>query len=129
MTDQPFRYLRPHDAAFRGLDIFPAPPAVSIVEMISDEVTALCPMTSQPDWYEVKIVYRPDAHCIESKSLKLYFVTFRDKGIFGEAFAEQVAHDVMAAAAPQWVRVTVVQKPRGGIRITASAKIMKDAGT
>lgn len=127
MTDHPLRYLRPHEEPFSGLDTFPAPHAVSVVEMVSDEVTALCPITDQPDWYEVKITYRPDGLCIESKSLKLYFVTFRNKGIFGEAFAEQIARDMMRAAAPQWVRVTIMQKPRGGIRITASAKLAKES--
>ncbi len=127
MTDQPFHHLKPHADDFAGLDTFPAPTAVTVVRMVSDEVTALCPVTGQPDWYEVAITYRPDRSCIESKSLKLYFQTFRNTGIFGEAFAERVARDIMAACAPHWVRTTVVQKPRGGITITASAKVVKEA--
>ena len=55
MTDQPFRHLKPHVDVFAGLDTFPAPPSVTIVRMVSDEVTALCPVTGQPDWYEVAI--------------------------------------------------------------------------
>jgi 7-cyano-7-deazaguanine reductase len=128
MTDQhqQFRHLKPHDETFAGLDTFPAPPRVTTVRMVSDEVTALCPVTGQPDWYEVTIAYRPDGLCVESKSLKLYFQQFRNTGIFGEAFAEQIAQDIMAACAPRWVRATIVQKPRGGISITANAKIAKD---
>ena len=126
MSEQAFRHLKPHADAFAGLDTFPSPPGVTIVRMVSDEVTALCPITSQPDWYEVTIAYRPDARCIESKSLKLYFQTFRNAGIFCEAFAERIAHDIMEAAAPRWVRTTVVQKARGGITITASAKVVKE---
>ncbi len=126
MTDQSFRHLKPHDTTFAGLDTFPAPSGVTTVRMVSDEVTALCPVTGQPDWYEVAITYRPDQSCIESKSLKLYFQTFRDRGIFCEAFAAQIARDVMDACAPRWVRTTIVQKARGGISITASAKIAKD---
>ncbi len=126
MTDQPFRHLKPHDDRFTGLDTFPAPPDVTVVRMVSDEVTALCPVTGQPDWYEVTIAYRPDQSCIESKSLKLYFQTFRAMGIFGEAFAAQVARDVMEACAPHWVRTMIVQKPRGGITITASAKVVRE---
>ncbi len=126
MTDHHFRHLKPHDDTFNGLDTFPAPPDVTIVRMVSDEVTALCPVTGQPDWYEVTIAYRPDEACIESKSLKLYFQTFRNTGIFGEAFAARVARDVMEAGAPHWVRTTVVQKPRGGIAITASAKVVRE---
>lgn len=126
MTGPTFRHLKPHPDIFAGLDTFPAPPAVTIVRMVSDEVTALCPVTGQPDWYEVAIAYRPDGRCIESKSLKLYFQQFRNEGIFGEAFAERVARDIMEACAPHWVRTTIVQKPRGGITITASAKIAKE---
>jgi 7-cyano-7-deazaguanine reductase len=126
MTEQQFRHLKPHDETFAGLDTFPAPPSVTTVRMVSDEVTALCPVTGQPDWYEVTIAYRPDGLCIESKSLKLYFQQFRNLGIFGEAFAERIAHDIMEACAPRWVRTTIVQKARGGIAITASAKIAKE---
>ncbi len=126
MADQSFRYLQPHKDVFRGLDTFPAPPAVTTVQMASDEVTALCAVTGQPDWYTVAIAYRPDGRCVESKSLKLYLGTFRNEGVFGESFADRIAHDIMAAAAPRWVRVTVVQKPRGGIAITASAKLTKE---
>jgi 7-cyano-7-deazaguanine reductase len=126
MPDQTFRYLQPHKDDFHGLDTFPAPPSVTTVQMSSDEVSALCAVTGQPDWYTVSITYRPDTRCIESKSLKLYFGTFRNQGIFGESFADRIAHDVMAAAAPRWVRVTVVQKPRGGIAITASAKLTRE---
>jgi 7-cyano-7-deazaguanine reductase len=127
MTVQQFRHLKPHATEFAGLDTFPAPPGVTVVRMVSDEVTALCPVTGQPDWYEVAIAYRPDAMCIESKSLKLYFQTFRDQGIFCEAFAEQIARDVMEACAPRWVRTTIIQKARGGISITATAKVVKEA--
>jgi 7-cyano-7-deazaguanine reductase len=126
MSDRSFRYLQPHHDTFHGLDTFPAPPSVTTVQMSSDEVTALCAVTGQPDWYTVQITYRPDERCIESKSLKLYFGTFRNEGIFGESFADRIAHDVMEAAAPRWVRVTVVQKPRGGIAITASAKLVRE---
>lgn len=126
METPTFRYLQPHRETFQGLDTFPAPASVMIVRMVSDEITALCAVTNQPDWYEVAITYRPDGRCIESKSLKLYFGTFRDACIFGESLADRVAHDVMEAAAPRWVRVTVVQKPRGGIGITVSAKLVKD---
>jgi 7-cyano-7-deazaguanine reductase len=126
MADESFRYLQPHKDEFRGLDTFPAPPSVTTVQMASDEVSALCAVTGQPDWYTVTITYRPDSRCVESKSLKLYLGTFRNQGVFGESFADRIAHDIMEAAAPRWVRVTVVQKPRGGIAITANARLTKE---
>lgn len=107
----------------RKLEVFPAPPHVTTVVMSSDEVTSLCPVTGQPDWDTVTIEYAPDALCIESKSLKLYLWSFRNEGVFCESFADRIAMDVMAAARPHWCKVTVTQKPRGGITITATALV------
>lgn len=105
----------------RKLEVFPKPPGVDKVVMESDEVTSLCPVTGQPDWETVTIEYAPDQHCLESKSLKLYLWSFRQEGVFCEALASQIAGDVYAACHPRWCKVTVTQKPRGGIKIMASA--------
>jgi 7-cyano-7-deazaguanine reductase len=90
--------------------------------MESDEFTSLCPVTGQPDWSTVIIEYAPRNRCIESKSLKLYLWSFREEGIFCEALADRIAADVFAACQPGWCRATVVQKPRGGIKITSVAE-------
>jgi 7-cyano-7-deazaguanine reductase len=105
-----------------GLETFPNP-GVSRVEMTSDELSAVCPVTGQPDLYRATIEYQPDALCIESKSLKLYLLAFRNEGCFAEALAVQIRDDVAAALEVDSarVRVTLVQKPRGGITITATA--------
>lgn len=103
------------------LDTFPAPAAVGRVQMTSDEVTAVCPVTGQPDFYTVEIDYEPEERCIESKSLKLYLQSFRNEGLFCEDFASRVLDDVCAAIEPAACTVTVVQKPRGGITIRATA--------
>ncbi|MBX5464442.1 MAG: preQ(1) synthase [Clostridia bacterium] len=105
----------------RKLETFPKPEGVENVILSSDEVTSLCPVTGQPDWETVTIEYAPDRLCIESKSLKLYLWSFREEGVFAEALAARIAQDVQAAARPHWVRVRVEQKPRGGIRIVATA--------
>ena len=78
-------------------------------------------MTGQPDFETITIEYEPDAHCIESKSLKLYLWSFRDEGVFCEALSAEIAADVMAAARPFSCTVTVEQRPRGGITIRAVA--------
>jgi len=109
------------DAVFAGLETFPAPAGVGLVELESDEVTALCPITAQPDWYQVRIAYTPRERCIESKSLKLYLHSFRNDGIFAEAFAVRIADDASEALGCP-VDVTVIQKARGGITIRASAR-------
>lgn len=109
-------------ATFAGLDTFAAPPTVTEVQATSDEVTALCPVTGQPDWYTVTIRYAPLARCVESKSLKLYLHTFRQVGVFCEALAARIAADLQAALAARWVEVTITQKARGGITLTAVAR-------
>ena len=75
--------------AYAGLESFPNP-GVTRVEMTSDELTAVCPITAQPDLYTATISYRPKALCLESKSLKLYLASFRNEGVFGEALAVRI---------------------------------------
>jgi 7-cyano-7-deazaguanine reductase len=105
-----------------GLETFPNP-GVTHVELTSDELTAVCPITTQPDLYVATIEYEPDALCLESKSLKLYLARFRNEGAFCEALAVTIRDDVAAALEldPGRVQVTLELKARGGITITATA--------
>lgn len=105
-----------------GLESFPNP-GVQTVELTSDELTAVCPVTGQPDLYVARIAYRPGSLCVESKSLKLYLAHFRNEGVFAEALAVKIKQDVAAAidVEPAAVTVTLTQKARGGIGITATA--------
>ena len=107
---------------YAGLETVPNP-GVSSVSMVSDELTAICPVTAQPDLYTASLVYRPDALCIESKSMKLYLAQFRNEGHFAEALAVRIREDVAGAIQVPLdrVRVELVQKARGGITITAVA--------
>ena len=107
---------------YAGLETFPNP-GVELVEMTSDELTAMCPVTGQPDMYIASIEYAPDELCLESKSLKLYLARFRNEGAFCEALAVKIRDDVAEALGLDQSRVTVTleQKARGGITITAVA--------
>jgi 7-cyano-7-deazaguanine reductase len=111
----------PGNERFAGLETFDNP-GVARVELESDELTAVCPITGQPDLYRATIAYEPDALCLESKSLKLYLNGFRNEGAFAEALAVRIRDDVAAALELPAARVsvTLVQKARGGITITAS---------
>jgi 7-cyano-7-deazaguanine reductase len=90
--------------------------------MASDELVAVCPITGQPDLYIAVIQYSPDSFCLESKSLKLYLNGYRDEGHFCEALAVKIRDDVAQALElpGDKVRVSLKQKARGGITITAS---------
>jgi 7-cyano-7-deazaguanine reductase len=107
--------------AYAGLESFPNP-GVSRVEMTGDELTATCPITAQPDFYVATIDYEPQALCLESKSLKIYLSRFRNEGAFCEALAVRIRDDVAEALElpREKVHVTLRQKARGGITITAA---------
>lgn len=104
-----------------GLETF-ANPGVAHVAMTSDELTAVCPVTGQPDLYVVTIEYWPDALCLESKSVKLYLNGFRNEGAFCETLAVRIRDDVAEALAlpHDKLRVALEQKARGGITISAT---------
>jgi 7-cyano-7-deazaguanine reductase len=106
---------------FAGLESFPNP-GVSHVELTSDELAAVCPVTGQPDLYVATIEYSPGPLCLESKSLKLYLNGFRNEGAFCEALAVRIRDDVAEALElpAEKVRVTLRQKARGGISIAAA---------
>jgi 7-cyano-7-deazaguanine reductase len=107
--------------AYAGLETF-ANPGVTRVELTSDELTALCPLTGQPDLYVATIEFWPGDLCLESKSLKLYLRRFRDEGHFCEALAVRIRDDVAEALQldREKVRITLKQKSRGGITIVAA---------
>ena len=107
--------------AYAGLETFENP-GVARVEMTSDELSAMCPITSQPDLYVVTIEYEPGPLCLESKSLKIYLSRYRNEGAFCEALAVRIRDDVASALElpPEKVHVTLRQKARGGITITAA---------
>jgi 7-cyano-7-deazaguanine reductase len=96
---------------------------VERVEMTSDELVAVCPITGQPDMYVATIDYKPGSRCLESKSLKLYLTQFRDEGHFCEALAVKIRDDVVRRleVEPNAVQIRLTQKARGGITITATA--------
>ncbi len=102
------------------LETFPNP-GVREVELAGDELTAICPLTHQPDLYTLVVRYRPDATCLETRSLKRYLGAFRNEEHFCEALAVCIRDDVAAALGigPDAVEVTLTQKARGGITITA----------
>jgi 7-cyano-7-deazaguanine reductase len=110
----------PGNEHYAGLETF-ANPGVAEVELVSDELTAVCPITGQPDLYRLTIGYRPEGLCLESKSVKLYLNSFRNEGAFCEALAVRIRDDVAAVlqVPPDRVRIALEQKARGGITITA----------
>src|SRR6476620_5821367 len=73
------------------LETFPSPKPSRDYEIrfVFPEFTSMCPVTGQPDFATITITYVADQRCVEMKSLKLYFLAFRNKGIFYEAVTNQ----------------------------------------
>ena len=109
--------------AIDHVEAFPAPANVTTVRFTNDEVASMCPVTEQPDLSHVVIEYAPDQWCVESKSLKLYLWRFRDRPVFAEALAAEIAEEIFETAQPRWVTVTLTQRPRGGIEVQAVAHL------
>jgi 7-cyano-7-deazaguanine reductase len=114
-----------------GLEVFsnPSSSRLSEITLHCEEFTSTCPITGQPDFGEVIIEYRPDKWCIESKSLKLYLWTYREKGTFCEALSVQILRDIVKACSPPICAVTVIQRPRGGIGLKAKSTYYKGVNT
>lgn len=81
------------------------------------EFTALCPVTGQPDFAHFVIDYAPGKWLVESKSLKLYLVSFRNHGAFHEATTLEIGKKIMETVKPKWLRISGFWYPRGGIPI------------
>ena len=111
--------------AIEHVEVFPAPAGISSVTFTNDELNSMCPVTEQPDLSTVVIEYVPDEWCIESKSLKLYLWGFRDRAVFAEALAVEIATEVMTTAQPERVTVTLTQRPRGGIEVVAVSTLTR----
>ena len=81
------------------------------------EFTSICPITGQPDYAELVIDYLPGKKILESKSLKLYLVSYRNHGSFHEDCTIQIAKDIIKTIKPKWLRIGGYWAPRGGIPI------------
>lgn len=101
--------------AIDHVETFPAPAGCTRVTFTCEEVASMCPVTEQPDLSTVVVEYEPAERCVESKSLKLFLWSFRDKASFAEQLAVDIAAEIQRAAAPASVKVTVTQRVRGGI--------------
>ena len=97
----------------------------SEVVIDTDEFTAVCPWTSLPDFGTLTVNYVPERSCIELKSLKYYLLSYTGVGIVQEHAANRVLNDLVAAAQPRPMTVTLDYKVRGGLHTTVSVSYQK----
>src|SRR5687768_1888117 len=100
------------------------------IKFVFPEFTSMCPVTDQPDFATITIAYVPDRLCVEMKSLKLYFLAYRNKGIFYEAVVNTILDDLVATLKPRRMTVVGDFAPRGGTAgiVTATYQASKRSG-
>ncbi len=98
------------------LETFQSPQRLPyVIEHVAEEFTSLCPKTGHPDFGRIILRYCPDETCVELKSLKLYYQSYRDEGIFYEAVTNRIRDDLVAIMSPRWLQVITEWRGRGGI--------------
>jgi 7-cyano-7-deazaguanine reductase len=113
------------------LDSFPNPALFGnqniklTLDIRTNEFTSLCPITGQPDFAEIVIQYAPDQLCVESKSLKLYFLSYRNHKGFHEECVNRICRDLVDLLHPLELKVIGNFTPRGGIPFHPTAEFIK----
>ncbi len=105
----------------------PSPGRDYLIRHECPEFTAICPVTGQPDFGTIIVLYTPGRTCVELKSLKLYLWSFRDQGHYFEQVTNQILDDLVKAVRPR--RMTVVGRfnVRGGISSQVVARYPHEA--
>jgi len=98
-----------------------------VIEHIAEEFTSVCPMTGHPDFGVVTLRYCPkpakeSGQCVELKSLKLYYQSFRNEGAFYETVTNLIHDDLVKLLDPLWLEIETSWKGRGGIRSVISVE-------
>ena len=92
------------------------------------ELTAVCPVTRLPDFYDMKLVYHPDERLIELKSFKLYLNSFRDTEILHEEITNEIFNKIISAINPHSAKIEMKVRIRGGIQTTITRHWERDKG-
>jgi 7-cyano-7-deazaguanine reductase len=91
------------------------------IKFVFPEFTSMCPVTGQPDFATITVTYVPDKLCVEMKSLKLYYLAYRNKGIFYESVVNTILDDLVATLKPRKMTVIGDFAVRGGTAGTVTA--------
>ena len=92
------------------------------INISNPEFTSICPKSGLPDFGTITIRYMPDKLCLELKSLKFYFLAYRNLGIFYENAVNRILEDAVSACRPKWMEVRGEFNPRGGIKTEVVAR-------
>ncbi len=108
---------KPPTLPSKDLQVFPnpSPKRDYVIQFQVPEFTCNCPLTGQPDFAHFTIDMVADQLCVELKSLKLYFWSYRNEGAFHEKVTNDILDDIVKATNPRFVRIAAKWYVRGGI--------------
>lgn len=93
-----------------------------VIDIVTDEFTAVCPFSGLPDFATIKINYIPKKKIIELRSLKYYLQSYRNVGIYQEHVANRMLNDLVQCCRPKWMQIITDYKIRGGIHTIATVE-------
>jgi 7-cyano-7-deazaguanine reductase len=93
-----------------------------VVNIDTDEFTAVCPYSGLPDFATVRINYIPGTRLLELRSVKYYLLSYRNVGIFQEHAVNRILNDLAACCKPKWMEVVADYRIRGGVHSIATAE-------
>lgn len=91
-----------------------------VVNIETDEFTAVCPWSGLPDFAKIRVDYIPSRVCIELRSFKYYLLSYRNVGIYQEHAVNRILDDLVGCLSPKWMKVTADYSVRGGVHTVAS---------
>ena len=101
------------------LETFPFESVDQYIKTETNEFSAVCPFSGLPDLAKVRIEYFPaGGKCIELKSLKYYFTSFRNVGIYQEGATKRIYDDLSSILETKKIQITTIYNIRGGFKTT-----------
>lgn len=107
----------------------PNPGRDYVIQFQVPEFTCHCPLTGQPDFAHFTIDMIADELCVELKSLKMYFWSYRNEGAFHEKVTNTILEDIVKVTKPRFIRITAKWYVRGGIYTNVVAEHRKAGWT
>jgi 7-cyano-7-deazaguanine reductase len=96
------------------------------ITIVNPEYTSVCPRTGLPDFGTIIVTYVPDRECLELKSLKLYFLKYRNEGIFYEEAVNRILDDLVASCNPRWMSIRGEFSSRGGMNSVVETAFVRE---
>jgi 7-cyano-7-deazaguanine reductase len=113
-------FVDPSNIKTSFLETFPYEGPTQNIVYETEEFSAVCPFSGLPDIAYVRIDYTPAQKIIELKSLKYYFVSYRNVGIYQEHATARIFEDLKKVLEPAALSVTMTYNTRGGIDATTT---------